>query len=434
MGERLHKCNQWLKGAVGEIKASALTRKAASNSKALLYGVALTCLTVWLFSKALRYLRLSRIRTPSTPELEKAPSSIFRTPPRQPGVWEPMNFKRPTAEPAHGWEVHTSKPNAYRPFRYGAYHITMGLRNMNWNEWIELDSHYPKFHADKAARILERGSKCCYTDPTAMDGAIELLEELAAYLPERYPSLFIRTHVGINNLLTGETFNIIERPLAEDPMQMCGRLVQDDLAIMFEREDGQYYLLAGSILLAGFWRLEDKLGMPLSEIHTSGDVPGFKEKLEKGMMNFFRRVMPNGPVQRNNYFIQVDDSLPWSSSIGPEDGAPGTVGWFTAQKNKAIKHHYFRSERQTLRRLPRSGGVVFTIRTYFCPITEICEEKGVPGRLASAVRSWGDDVSRYKGKEKYEEVLLEYLDQKHAKQVAEGLDVEAEEEKTAYPY
>jgi hypothetical protein len=102
----------------------------------------------------------------------------------------------------------------------------------------------------------------------------------------------------MDNLITGETFNIVERPLYEDPMQMAARMVQDDLAIMFEKEDGQYYLLAGSILLAGFWKLEDKLGMPLSEIHTSGDVPGYKEKLEKGMMNFFRRVQPNGPVQR----------------------------------------------------------------------------------------------------------------------------------------
>ena len=34
---------------------------------------------------------------------------------------------------------------------------------------------------------------------------------------------------------------------------MCARLVQDDLAIMFEKADGQYYLLAGAILLAGFW-------------------------------------------------------------------------------------------------------------------------------------------------------------------------------------
>jgi hypothetical protein len=155
-----------------------------------------------------------------------------------------------------------------------------------------------KFHDDKARRIIERGSRSCYTDPSAFDGAVELLEELCSYLPERYPTLYKRTAVGMDNLLTGESFNIVERPLAEDPMQMAARFVQDDLAIMFEKEDGQYYLLAGAILLAGFWRLEDKLGMPLSEIHTSGDVPGYKQKLEKGMMNFFRRVQPNGPVQR----------------------------------------------------------------------------------------------------------------------------------------
>ena len=74
----------------------------------------------------------------------------------------------------------------------------------------------------------------------------------------------------MDNLVTHESFNIIQRPLCEDPMQMAARMVQDDLAIMFERPDGQYYLLAGAVLLAGFWRLEDKFGMPLAEIHTSG--------------------------------------------------------------------------------------------------------------------------------------------------------------------
>lgn len=201
---------------------------------------------------------------------------------------------------------------------------------------------------------------------------------------------------------------------------------------MIERPDGEYYLLAGAILLAGFWRLEDKFGMRLSDIHTSGDVPQFREKLEKGMLNFFRRLKPEDPVLRNNYFIQVDDSLPWSQSIGSEDSTE--VSWNTAQKNKAIEHHYFRSERQSLRRLPRSGAVVFTIRTYFEPITEIVKEPFVPGRLASAIRSWGDDVSRYKGKEKYEEVLLEFLDRKHEEQVRDGLDVGVEDEVRKYPF
>ncbi len=155
-----------------------------------------------------------------------------------------------------------------------------------------------KYHDDKAKRIAERGSKCCYTAPEAFDGAVELLEELCSFLPQRYPTLYRSTPVGMDNLATGESFNIVERPLLEDPMQMAARMVQDDLAIMFEKPDGQYYLLAGAILLAGFWRLEDKLGMCLSDIHTSGEVPGYKEKLEKGMMNFFRRVQPNAPVQR----------------------------------------------------------------------------------------------------------------------------------------
>ena len=87
-----------------------------------------------------------------------------------------------------------------------------------------------------------------------------------------------------------------------------------------------------------------------------------------------------------------------------------------------------------LTRLPRSGGVVFTIRTYFHPITEVCEEPYVPGRLASAIRSWGDDVSSYKGKERYGEVLLEYLDKKHQEQLENGLDLEHEGEVRQYPF
>ena len=377
---------------------------------------------------------------PSTPLMEKAPPLPLPPPQekrskaldRVPGTWTPSSFVRPTPAPYPDWDINTTKPLPYRPFRYKNF-VTMGLRSLSsWDDWIELDNHYPRFHADKARRIAERGEKCCKTAPEAYDGAVELLEEFCSYLPARYPSLYRRTEVGMDNLWSGESFNMVERPLKEDPMQMCSRMVQDDLAIMFEKPDGQYYLLAGGILLAGFWRLEDKFGMPLSEIHTSGDVPQFKEKLEKGMMNFFRRVQPSDPVLRNNYFLQVDDDLAWSHSIGDEDSPE--VAWSTAEKNKAIEHHYFRSERQSLRRLPRSGGVVFTIRTYFHPIREIAEEPYVPGRLASAVRSWGDDVSRYKGKERYQDVLLDFLDKKHAEQVANGLDLSREDEVRAYPY
>ncbi|RYP72109.1 hypothetical protein DL771_004440 [Monosporascus sp. 5C6A] len=371
--------------------------------------------------------------TPTALGLGKEARGNSKTQARERGKWTPSNFRMPKPEPYPDWSIKHTKPLPYRPFRYGPkYNVTMGLRSVKHADWIELDNHYPRFHADKKRRIAERGSKLCKTAPEAYPAAVELLGDLVDYLSARYPSLYRRTEVGMDNLWSGERFDIVARPLAEDPMQMCARLVQDDLAIMVERPDGQYYLLAGAIVLPGFWRMEDKYGMPLSEIHTSGHVPQFREKLEKGMTNFFRRLRPEEMVARHNYFIQVDEDLGWSWSIGPEDSPD--AGWNTAEKNRAIEHHFFRSERQTLRRLPKSGGVVFTIRTYFHPITEVAGEDYVPGRLASAIRSWGEDVSRYKGKEKYGEVLLEYLDKKHEEQIARGLDLSREEEVRAYPY
>lgn len=369
-------------------------------------------------------LRQSHNTTP--PKLEKTASNAETTLPTE-------LYSMPTPEPYPNWSIETTKPLPYRAFRYGPkYNVTMGLRSIQPQEWLELDNHYPKYHASKSKRLSERTEKCVHTDPQAYEAALELLDELVKYLPARYPTLFRRTAVGIDNIWSGESFNTTERPLREDPMAIAARLVQDDLALMIEKDDGRYYLMAGAILLAGFWRLSDKVGMPLEDIHTSGDVPHYREKLHKGMANFFRRLRCDQLYSRNNYFIQVDDSLAWSWSIGDEDSP--VVSWSTAEKDKAVQHHWFRSERQSLRRLPKTRAVCFTIRTYFHPVTELAQEEYVPGRLASAVRSWDDDVSTYKGKEKYGRVLLEYLDEQHRKQLDRGLDLTKEDDVRTYPW
>jgi alpha-1,2-mannosyltransferase len=57
------------------------------------------------------------------------------------------------------------------------------------------------------------------------------------------------------------------------------------------------------------------------------------------MTNFFRRLKPESPVLRNNYFIQVDDKLAWSESIGGEDGEG--VGWGTAVRITSMLSIWF---------------------------------------------------------------------------------------------
>ena len=136
---------------------------------------------VWLVHRAVKQVAGFSRTTASTPDLEKPAArakSNIKAPERPPGVWNPVSFQRPRAPPYPQWDIQTTNPLPYRPFRHGQYHITMGLRSMKWDEWIELDNHFPKFHADKARRINERGEKCCKTAPEAFDGAVELLEEL----------------------------------------------------------------------------------------------------------------------------------------------------------------------------------------------------------------------------------------------------------------
>ena len=157
------------------------TTSVATTARRFLYVGIVAGIFSWLLVTKLVKRNKSVVRRETSSDLEKPTSrrgSTLRTPERPPGVWTPIDFKRPEAPPYPAWDVHKTDPLPYRPFRHGPYHITMGLRNMQWDDWIELDNHYLKFHTEKARRIEERGEKCCRTAPEAYDGAVELLEEL----------------------------------------------------------------------------------------------------------------------------------------------------------------------------------------------------------------------------------------------------------------
>ncbi|KAF8631213.1 hypothetical protein AX15_002544 [Amanita polypyramis BW_CC] len=388
------------------------------------------------------------------------------SPPKKPkerafGEWTPVPFTYPAITPRMT-ELVDIKPVPYRPFRPGRYHITMGIRNMNWDDWIELDDQYENYQRIRSHRIRTRGKKAVQVlgnNPELVCGggeaAIELVHELAEYLSRRYPLSFritrhkldVRTprQHGWDGTPPIHTISVIPlnathqlplitedgRDAAERAMTISALLVQDDLAIMIEGKDGKYYFQAGAICIPGSWRMEDKLGKPLDEIHISGNVPQYKEKLQTSLERFFRRLPVDKPVVRNNYLVQLvrsagevtetaDDKidpeeLAWSkSTLGPEDEYYGRQQSFLGPPDGPVptpERLRLRTERQTLRRLPRSGAVIFTIRTYMVAVTELAKEEGVGERLADAVEGWPEEVREYKGRERHGwgPVLREYL-------------------------
>lgn len=360
----------------------------------------------------------------------------FNNPYEGPWPVQYPDFKTPKPKPTDITPKSLPSPLPYRPFRHGKQHVTMGIRSMDWNNWIEMDSNFERYHTSKLQQ-LNRGKQhhIQYVNNNQTKMAChEMYEELVAYLTERYPKIFkmntekwtgedgrlITERKVVTNEITGEAFPFP----AENPrkaLEYAGLLVQDDLILMVKNKDDSYHLDAACVTLNGFWRLREKFRTSLDHLHHEAKVAHYDSNLKVSMNRHFEKMVPDRPIIRNNFFIQLDSGLPWSTRMGPQDGTQ-VASWETANsEGLTIEELHFRSERQSLRRLPKSGAIMFTVRTYFEPVTKIAEEPHVPGRLAEAIRGWDDEVKRYKGCHHWEELLLSYLDKKHEEQVKSGI-------------
>ncbi|KAI0829315.1 hypothetical protein BC628DRAFT_1315419 [Trametes gibbosa] len=447
---------------------------------------------VLLASRASKRLRRKRAEsdlltlTSDLPEKASHPKQKDR----EQGAWHPLEFDYPRLEPSRE-HFSNVKPIPYRPFKWGDYHVTMGIRAMPFDEWIELDCEFPQFHKVCDYRIRTRADRLVSVHP-AQPGVVpsgdaaaeELLYELAEYLSRRHPDVYRVTRKPVSRISDdngwygeGKIKHITIIPFSEtydletdEPLKVARLLMQEDFTLMLEGTDGRYYLQAGAVVIAGSWKLEDKMGMPLEDIHTSGNVPQYQSKLQMSMDRFFRRLPLNKPVIRNNYAVQLvqepamrvptpapdsllavdPDELAWAATMnGSEDTGDferakhinDQVELVHADKRypesrtstpATLRTVRLRTERQTLRRLPRTGAIVFTIRVYQTPFEEIVREPGMAGRLASAIRSWPDDVARYKARDAYEAVLP-LLDRRHEEELEQGL-ISEDDKKNNFPF
>jgi hypothetical protein len=212
-----------------------------------------------------------------------------------------MPFKTPKPKPLEGYKLELTDPKLYRPFRHGPNFVTMGIRKMDWNEWIEMDSNFVRYHDAKVYELeKDLPARVQYVDnePTRL-ACFEVLDELTQYVTHRYPDVFQLRNGYIHNTVTGEE---LQYPAANPTQAMvtAAKLVQDDLVIMVENDDGQYHIDAGAVCLPGFWRLSEKFRMSLDELHIEAGVPHYQEKLQKGMNRFFKNMTAEKPVIRNN--------------------------------------------------------------------------------------------------------------------------------------
>ena len=289
------------------------------------------------------------------------------------------------------------------PFEAGPHRMAMGLIAQPPDALVELDDQYRPELAERRHLLEHQRAEVFACLPEAEAASAEVLARLADLLPVRFPDWFHRNGARLENLLTGETWNLSDPGL--HPLDLAGRLAQEDWCLL-QLTPATPVLAAANLCFPSRWKLWDKIGHPLAVVH--GPVPLYAEKLARPVDRFMAQVKPGKLVQRLNWGL-IDDPALFQPIRRLRDDADAA---FTP--DNVAGRIYLRVERQTLSLLPASNFVLFGIRVHVYPLSRIAAAPELAGRLASAVRELPAELQRYKALAGYRDAALAYLDRQAA--------------------
>ena len=243
----------------------------------------------------------------------------------------------------------------------GAGALRMGLTRLGEDEWL-----WPSFDAGARAEVFAWHPDSVIVLPGAQEAAAE-----AAVLA------------------TGG---------ARAALGPAAASVWEDLCVLQPDAAGQYHLTAAAVGFPTDWRLAEKMGQPLTAIHAP--IHGYGEQLAKGVDHFFA-TMPTGPIfGRSNWFVVPSEAWRYL----PRDDPATRFAHVTAQN--AGSTLFLRCERQTLRRLPGTGAVLFTIGIAISAFDAL--SVGLVTRIAGSITALGAGEHARRAAPHYAIALADY--------------------------
>jgi hypothetical protein len=266
------------------------------------------------------------------------------------------------------------------------HRVSMGLRPLDVTTWLDPDEHRDAELLDKARLLNERHDEVFAALPGSEAAGSEVLDLVLQRVRSADPPLIQTTDLAWHDLAIG--LAIPRHGL--HPLDAAARMVQEDLCVMERDAEGVWILTAASVCFPSRWLLADKIGQSLTAIH--GPVPGYA-RIERATDVTFDRMSHERPVQRTNWTL-IDDPALFQPRPEARGKAGGAVNGATDPVD-VLSQVFLRVEEQTLRLLPATGGVLFTIRTRVDPLQALTATSGA--RLAATLATVDDETVAYRG-------------------------------------
>ena len=225
----------------------------------------------------------------------------------------------------------------------------VGARALDLTKWIEINSDYEIDLAQKQDFLSKKQDEVFVSIPLGDAGSREVLELLSEHLPRIFPERW-PNEVSVDPSL--------------HPLEAASLLVQEDLCVM-SQVGNDWILSAASLCFPSRWDVREKIGKNLLGIH--GPVPHYAETIGAATQNIFDKLTVERPVWRVNWTVMDSGELHQPTAVRSPDAMDIT-------SSNIEESLYFRRERQTLRKLPDSGDILFTIRTYSDTFAQVVKQ------------------------------------------------------------
>ena len=114
------------------------------------------------------------------------------------------------------------------------------------------------------------------------------------------------------------------------------------------------------------------------------------------------RLTPAAPMERSNYFLETKTPAEtMQRTLFRPVGLTEELESIRSPQDLVV-----RKERQTFRRLPRSGALAFGVKTSLASLEELSFQE--LQNLVTEMKSWPDDMAAYKGRHVWGNTVMEY--------------------------
>ena len=287
-------------------------------------------------------------------------------------------------------------PFQHRPYEGPGQPFTVGLRPIAEDDWLEPDPSLAAHLAEKD-RLFAKDLSVVFRAKDDTDAAQKEVLDLITDNLRRFHGATHDVQLDRVRLRAPER----EVFTAEKPALLtASRLVQEDLVIMRPSPEG-YRLVTASLCFPSSWRLSEKFGLSMTGIHES--VPGFNRgRMGQVVARLFENLTKGQLVCRYNWSIYPDSNLhhPLPERI------PFRVN------DETFANLFLRVERQTLRRLPESGDILFTIKIHHDPLSLLTDQDdraAIADGLKEQILMLDSEQLAYKGLVEARDALVDTL-------------------------